>query len=386
MICPICDAEVYDLEAESCPECQTALASWEVCSVKFHARPLIRCCCCGECPSSGDRACRQCQAHFLKRVPAWLDTEFPGWSTSDEQTADPILSCVCCDMEVLPERAKCEICGLNFHRPTELSAVKHLEMALTHQREDALEFTEANPPQANAHAAIPDLGKASLKRVLNNKHEEVQPPPVAVPLKTVAAPVPVTAKPTVVPILASTRRVRTRGEEIAAQIAARIIPPKAKLLAERQASYKTLLASGSIRPVLSVKWLSGQSVVCARGHPSNFGLFVHRPGYGTLNSLPDFKSTHWQDRLGAAFQARGGTATDDINDRDPKLDVCWSLGCPMCGTDQYTFEAEALRDYAMCTASADYWWVFCHLYRRDAGTCGNCELRSNYWASLRLLE
>ena len=150
MNCPICDAEVYDLEAESCSECQTAFASWEACSVKFHARPLIRCCCCGECPSSGDRACRQCQAHFFKRVPTWLDAEFPGWSTSDEQTAVSTLSCVCCDMEVLPGRAKCEICGFNFHRPTELSAVKHLEMALTHQNKDAFESQSTYQRRGNS--------------------------------------------------------------------------------------------------------------------------------------------------------------------------------------------------------------------------------------------
>ncbi len=70
----------------------------------------------------------------------------------------------------------------------------------------------------------------------------------------------------------------------------------------------------------------------------------------------------------------------------PELDVRWSLGCPMCGTDQYTFETAALRDYVMCTASADYWWVFCHLYRRDSGPCGNCEIRKGYWGAQRSLE
>ena len=171
----------------------------------------------------------------------------------------------------------------------------------------------------------------------------------------------------------------------AREVAARIIPTKTRLLSERQASYKVLIASGSIRPVSSVKWLSEQSVVCAHGHRSNFGLFASLPGYGTLNILPESDSrTH--NRRGIALRRLGGVGFHNINDRDPSHDVRWQLGCPTCGTNLYMFEAQALREYMMCTTSPDLFWVFCHLYRRDSGTCGNCEIRKGYWGAQRSLE
>lgn len=171
----------------------------------------------------------------------------------------------------------------------------------------------------------------------------------------------------------------------AREVAARIIPTKTRLLTKRQASYKSQITSGSIRRVPSVKWLSDQPVVCAHGHRSTFGLFASLPGYGTLNILPESDSrTH--NRHGFALHRLGGAGLHNINDRDPNLDVRWQLGCPTCGTNLYVFEAQALREYMMCTTSPDLFWVFCHLYRRDSGICGNCELRRNYWTSLRSLE
>ena len=388
MICPVCDAEVWDLEAASCRECGTLLASWEACDRKFHARSLVRCCRCGECPCPGDRVCRQCQVRFLKRVPAWLNAEFPGWFDSDEQAPVSTFHCISCEMEVLEGSAKCRICGFHFYKPAEISAINPLEMVLARHNDAPPAFTSANPSSAHVPAAAPALSTDASKRVSDTKRKQTPPLLTPVPAKLITIPPPVPVQPTVKPVNNPTRKAR-KGERlaaVAAVIVARIISPRAKLLAERQASYKALLASGSIRPVPSLKWLSRQPVVCAQGHRTQFGLFADRSDYGTLDSIPDFKPVTWQDRLAAAFQARDGAARDDINDRDPELDVCWSLGCPMCGTDQYTFEAAALRDYVMCTASADYWWVFCHLYRKDSKTCGNCELRRNYWTALRALE
>ncbi len=356
MVCPVCDAEVYEHDVESCWMCGTLLATWTESDRKYHSQPLFRCCRCGECPSPGDRACRQCHAHFLKRAPAWLDADFPGWmeifefepdeSVRDDWKPEATFWCVGCDMDVAPGQAQCQTCGLRFYKPTQNSSV----------------FIEPDPEPKCTSV-----------------------PAAATTPNTVAVPSPAIAPPAVGSAHNPTHSTHVSDGK-AARIAARIIPPRARLLAERQASYKVLLASGSIRPVPSLKWLSGQPVVCTRGHQSQFGLFAHRPGYGTLDCLPDFKEFGRHNRLAAAFHGWSGAAKDNINDRDPKLDVCWSLGCPMCGTDQYTFEAETLRDYAMCTASADYWWVFCHLYRIDFKTCGNCELRKNYWTSLRSLE
>ena len=346
MVCPVCDAEVHDRDVETCLECETPLATWEECHLESFSRPLFRCRRCGECPSSGDRACRQCDAHFLKCAPAWLDAEFPGWVESDELDPDTTFICISCDVKVALGQAQCGTCGLRFCRPTENSSV----------------FLEPDP------------------------ETETVPVPAAAPtLKIVTVPTPAMNQPTVGSVRNPARRAHASGGK-AAVIAARIIPPRARLVAERQASYKALLASGSIRPVPGVKWLSGQAVVCAHGHRSHFGLFACLPGYGTLDSLPDFKEFGGHNRLAAALHVRSGTARDNINDRDPERDVRWQLGCPTCGTDLYTFEAKALQEYAMCTASPDLFWVFCHLYRRDTGMCGNCEIRRVYWDALRSLE
>jgi len=591
MICPVCDAELYDLEAESCSECQTALAGWKVCDQEFHARPLLRCCRCGECPSPRDRACRQCHSRFLKRVPTWLDNQFPGWFYHDEDDTASTHYCISCNMEVLTGSMQCGICGFGFHKSTqdttanageaekvtlavipqveedlavaretmsdlevddgeavapvvpytheELGAIivsrakaifdinlcptlafglarisqgtagnainllktvvrmaqaenttkltgaeitntlvsislkrmgrdpwvgldrsqrkylvalagaggrglsaaslatmsnekvstietmvepfllqrsglpcfsdadrqyhriggafvtrsrsgrcptiltfKYLEMVQALQDDDPDWFAGENLSSNDAHTHAPDLSKDDLEHIPNI--EEVLVPVAVTPPKHATTPMPAMAQPTVGSARNPARRAH-KGDGMTAVIAARIIPPRVRLLAERQAIYKALLASGIIRPVPSIKWLSGQSVICAHGHRSHFGLFAHRPEYGTLDSLPDFTPVNWKDRLAAALQARGGTAKDDINDRDPDHDVCWSLGCPICGTAEYTFATPALRDYVMCIASADYWWVFCHLYRRDLGTCGNCELRKIYWEALRSL-
>ena len=384
MVCPVCDAEVCDHDVESCPECGTALATWGEYDLEFYARPLIRCCRCGECPSSGDRACRQCHAHFLKRAPVWLNAEFPGWTESTEWDSDAMFSCISCEMRVVLGGPRCEICGLRFYRPTEDSAETDLAII----REATSNLT-AHPDRDVAPAVLYSYdGTIDLKCVPDPEPEAVSVPAAAATPTFVTTPTPATAQPTV----GSVRRpVRTAHKvegvaAAAAVIAARMIPPRAKLLAERQSSYKALIASGGIRPVLNIKWLSGQSVVCAQGHHSNFGLFACRPGYGPLDCLPDFKEVGWNDRLATALHVRGGAARDNINDRDPERDVRWSLGCPVCGTDLYAFEAAALRDYVMCTASADYWWVFCHLYRRDLAMCGNCEIRRIYWDALRSLE
>jgi hypothetical protein len=166
---------------------------------------------------------------------------------------------------------------------------------------------------------------------------------------------------------------------------------RARLFMEREASYQALIANGSIRPVPSAKWLSDQPVVCANGHRSQFGLFATLPGYGTLACLPDLDRTGrcWQRRvetLASVLLKRRCSARHHINDRDPALDGHWCLACPACGTDSYTFESPSVREYKMYTASADLFWVLCHLYHRQFPRCGACEVRRSYWDALGSLE
>ncbi|MGI4790145.1 MAG: hypothetical protein ACRYFS_14995 [Janthinobacterium lividum] len=183
----------------------------------------------------------------------------------------------------------------------------------------------------------------------------------------------------------------SQTSRIVSKIATRIIPQKTRLLTERQASYKALIANGSIRPVPSAKWLSGQSVVCANGHRSAFGLFASLSGYGTFANLPDFNHLGsgwgWKvDKWAARLLWQRGAEGQTIRDRDPRNDGHLEMACPTCGVASYTFEEPSLRDYAMCTASADLFWLLCHPYHKKYLKCIACELRKSYWNALRSLD
>lgn len=173
--------------------------------------------------------------------------------------------------------------------------------------------------------------------------------------------------------------------------AQRLKAQRASLSSGREASYQSLIAADSIRPVPSVRWLSKQPVVCAHGHRSSFGLFATLPGYGTLSNLPDIPEVEsgWRRRAECwkkALLRRPCATVHPIHDRDPQFDGRWCLACPTCGTETYSFEAEALQEYVMCPVSPDLFWLCCHLHQRRLGGCAACEVRRKWWAALRVLE